>query len=242
MKIALVGYGKMGKTIEQVAIKRGHEISMRISSGNRNDLDILWPNIADVAIEFSTPDAALDNVSKCLQNGLNVVCGTTGWDNQSPIVGKLITEKGTGFLFASNFSIGVNILFEVNKQLARFMSNQKQYHPSITETHHVHKKDSPSGTAITLAQQIIANISRLESWQLGKTNNEKILPIISYRTDEVPGTHHITYSSDIDDIELIHTAHSRDGFAIGAVLAAEFLYQKKGTYSMHDALFGGMNL
>lgn len=237
MNIALIGYGKMGHAIETIALQRGHTIGLKISSGNRNELDAAHMQGIDVAIEFTNPEAAKDNVLDCLATGVPVVCGSTGWNEELPEVIAKVDELNGAFLHASNFSIGVNIFFEVNKQLARLMNSQPEYEISVEETHHIHKKDAPSGTAITLATQILDNVERKKTWALNFMNNPDILPIVAHRIDNVPGTHHVKYSSAIDDIEISHTAHSRDGFALGAVLAAEFLAGKKGVYSMRDVLF-----
>lgn len=239
MNIALIGYGKMGHAIEAIALQRGHTIGLKISSSNRHELDAAHMQGIDVAIEFTNPEAAKENVLACLATGTPVVCGSTGWNEELREVVKRVDEFGGAFLHASNFSIGVNIFFEVNKQLARLMNSQPEYEISVEETHHIHKKDAPSGTAITLATQILDNVERKKTWALNFMNNPDILPIVAHRIDNVPGTHHVKYSSAIDDIEISHTAHSRDGFALGAVLAAEFLAGKKGVFSMRDVLFNG---
>ena len=220
MKIALIGYGKMGHAIEEIAIQRGHEIVMRIGSSNRHDLNPANLQLADVAIEFTRPEAARENVIECLEAGVPVICGTTGW-NEGLATAKLkAIEHHTAFLQASNFSIGVNIFFEVNKLLASLMNSQPDYEISIEETHHTQKKDAPSGTAITLAEQILDSIERKKHWAKESTDNPDEFPIIAHRIDNIPGTHKITYHSAIDDIEITHTAHNRQGFAMGAVLAA----------------------
>ena len=236
MKIVLVGYGKMGQTIERIAVSRGHEIVLRISSANNDELNSARLADADVAIEFTRPESARDNVLKCLAGGINVVSGTTGWNEGLLEAGNVATANGRAFLHASNFSIGVNVFFEVNKLLARLMNGHEEYEVSIEETHHTAKKDAPSGTAITLAQQVLAEVARKKQWVLNDANGGAVLPILAYRVEDVPGTHKVTYSSAIDDIELVHTAHNRDGFALGAVLAAEYLAGKTGVYSMKDVL------
>lgn len=236
MKIVLVGYGKMGQTIERIAVSRGHEVVLRISSANKDELTSSRLQEADVAIEFTRPESARGNVLKCLSGGINVVSGTTGWNEGLQEAGNMAIADNRAFLHASNFSIGVNIFFEVNKVLARLMNGQEEYEVSIEETHHTAKKDAPSGTAITLAQQVLAEVARKKQWVLNDANGGEVLPIMAYRVEDVPGTHKVTYSSAIDDIELVHTAHSRDGFALGAVLAAEFLAGKTGVYSMKDVL------
>lgn len=236
MNIALIGYGKMGHAIERIAKERGHEIVLRISSSNKGDMTEANLQQANVAIEFTRPDAAKENVLSCLEAGVPVVCGTTGWNDEIAKAELKAAEKNTAFLQASNFSIGVNIFFEVNKLLASLMEEHTEYSVSIEETHHTQKKDAPSGTAITLAEQVLENIKRLKHWTKGTSNDTDTLPVISHRIEHVPGTHSIKYSSAIDDIEIIHTAHNRDGFALGAVLAAEFIAGKQGTFNMKDVL------
>jgi len=236
MNIALIGYGKMGHAIEQIAVKRGHNVVLRISSANKHEMDATHLKQADVAIEFTNPAAAKENVLQCLSSGLSTVCGTTGWNEQLPEAEAAANKNNVAFLHASNFSIGVNIFFEINKSLASLMNGHTEYTPSIEETHHTQKKDAPSGTAITLAEQIIQNIGNKKRWLLSDANEKDAIPIIAHRIENVPGTHKITYSSSIDDIDIIHTAHSRDGFALGAVLAAEYIAGKKGIFSMKDIL------
>jgi 4-hydroxy-tetrahydrodipicolinate reductase len=231
MKIALLGYGKMGKTIEQIALQRGHEIVLKIDE-NSADYDI---TLADVAIDFSIPAAAFNNISNCLNNQVPVISGTTGWLNKLPEATALCKENNGAFITASNFSLGVNIFFELNAHLAKMMRNLEQYAISIEEIHHTKKLDAPSGTAITLAEGIIANTNK-ESWALNVTTNENVIPITAKRIDEVPGTHTVTYKSDVDTLEIKHTAHSRDGFALGAVIAAEWLVGKTGVFTMKDVL------
>ncbi len=237
MNIALIGYGKMGRTIEEIAIKRGHHISFRISTANRHELDAPHLIGTDVAIEFTSPESAKDNVFDCLNAGVSVVCGTTGWNDDVKHAGTLAKEKGLAFIQASNFSVGVNIFFEINKQLAAIMKSHSEYNVSIEETHHIHKKDAPSGTAITLAEQIMKQITTKKAWSLNFEHNADILPVMAHRVDNVPGTHNVKYASEIDDIEIIHTAHSREGFALGAVLAAEYIAGKQGVFSIRDVLF-----
>ena len=238
MNIALVGYGKMGQAIEEVATRRGHNIVLRITSANRHLLDAAHLHQADVAIEFTRPEAAKDNVQACLNAGLKVICGTTGWNEELPAVKSMVKEKNGAFLQASNFSLGVNIFFEVNKHLATLMNRHPEYDVSVEETHHTHKKDAPSGTAITIAEQILERVDAKKTWALNFVNNAQILPIIAHRIEDVPGTHKVKYASPIDEIEIIHTAHSREGFALGAVLAAEFIADKHGVFTMRDVLFG----
>ena len=227
----------MGQAIEEIAIKRGHNISLRIRSSNQHELDATHLSGTDVAIEFTTPESAKNNVLQCLNSGVRVVCGTTGWNEEIKSVATFAKDKKLAFLQASNFSIGVNIFFEVNKLLASIMKGHDEYNVSIEETHHIHKKDAPSGTAITLAEQILKQITTKKTWALNFENNADIMPIIAHRVENVPGTHKVKYSSAIDDIEIIHTAHSREGFALGAVLAAEYIADKQGIFSIRDVLF-----
>jgi 4-hydroxy-tetrahydrodipicolinate reductase len=238
MNIALIGYGKMGRTIEEVAVKRGHHITLRVSSANKHELDAAHLAGTDVAIEFTMPESAKNNVLQCLNAGVRVVCGTTGWNDEIKAVAAFAKDQKLAFLHASNFSIGVNIFFEVNKMLASLMKGHEEYNVSIEETHHTHKKDAPSGTAITLAEQILKQVTTKKTWALNFENNADILPIIAHRIENVPGTHNVKYTSAIDDIEIKHTAHSREGFALGAVMAAEFLAGKHGVFSIRDVLFG----
>lgn len=236
MKIALIGYGKMGKMIEEIALERGHEIVLRITSQNQQDLNAANAALADVAIEFTTPHSAYDNVKLCLDFDLPVVSGSTGWNEKLEDIKTYCTEKDGSFLHASNFSIGVNIFFEVNQLLARLMNRHKEYEVTLKEIHHTQKKDAPSGTAVTLAQQVLQELDRKTAWVNEESSNPENLSIISERTDPAPGTHHVLYHSAIDDIEIIHTAHNRKGFALGAVLAAEYISVKKGIFSMKDVL------
>ncbi|MFA6151066.1 MAG: 4-hydroxy-tetrahydrodipicolinate reductase [Chitinophagaceae bacterium] len=236
MKIALIGYGKMGKTIEQIAIERGHEVVLRISRSNQSDLNAEHLANADVAIEFTNPESAFENVQKCLKVGTPVVCGSTGWNDKLDEAYKICTEYNTAMLQSSNFSIGVNVFFKINEILAQMMNPYPEYEVGIEETHHTHKKDAPSGTAITIAEKILENLHRKKTWVKTQPNAAHELSILAHRIDEVPGTHVVKYSSPIDDIELIHTAHNRDGFALGAVVSAEFLKGKKGIFTMKDVL------
>jgi len=234
MKIAIVGYGKMGKEIEQIAIARGHEIVIKISEAITEQT--LGLNDADVAIEFSRPDAAANNIIGLNKRCIPVVCGTTGWYNRLDEVKAHVHENDTALLYSTNFSIGVNIIFHLNKILANIMHSLDEYDPRILEIHHVHKLDKPSGTAITLAEGILNELKRKEHWKLDEVSNPSELLITSERTDDVPGTHSIVYESSIDKIELNHIAKNRVGFAMGAVKAAEWLRDKKGTYTMRDYL------
>lgn len=236
MKIALIGYGKMGHMIEEIAMQRGHEIVLRIHIDNVEEFTKENVGKADVAIEFTGPDSAFNNVNSCLDFGVPVVSGSTGWNEQLNEAKTYASEKKGAFLHASNFSVGVNIFFQVNKLLARLMASQPAYEVTLKEIHHTQKKDAPSGTAVTLAEQVLANIGRKKTWVNEPTSNNEELSIISERIDPAPGTHYVKYSSEIDDIEIIHTAHSRQGFALGAVLAAEFLAGKTGVFSMDDVL------
>jgi len=231
MKIALLGYGKMGKTIERIAKERGHEIVLKVDAPGDYDL-----SVAEVAIEFSTPQSAFANISRALSLGLPTVAGTTGWLEHYPEAVTLCKEHEAAFLYASNFSIGVNIFFELNKTLAQLMRKYPEYAVAIEEIHHTQKLDAPSGTAITLAQEIIEQTDKV-GWELGETTEDKI-PITAKRIENVPGTHIVTYKSVVDTLEIKHTAHSRDGFALGAVLAAEGVIGKKGGFLMKDVLFG----
>ncbi|HMH34445.1 MAG TPA: 4-hydroxy-tetrahydrodipicolinate reductase [Puia sp.] len=236
MRIALVGYGKMGKTIEEVAIQKGHEVVLKIDIDNRKELDAAHLAGADAAIEFTGPQSAFGNVMACLEAGIPVVCGSTGWLDRYEEARKYCESVHGTLLYASNFSIGVNIFFELNKKLAQLMSTHADYDISMTEIHHTQKKDAPSGTAISLAEQILESIARKKLWVNHISDNTDELEIISERIDPAPGTHKVKYSSAIDDIEIIHTAHSRKGFAAGAVLAAEFISNKKGVLGMKDVL------
>jgi len=236
MKIALIGYGKMGHAIEEIALQRGHEIVLRITDENIEDFSNENIQRADVAIEFTNPHSAVENILSCLKANVAVVCGTTGWLTQLKLIEEKCKELNGAFLYASNFSVGVNIFFELNKKLAGLLKPHPSYRVAIEEIHHTQKKDAPSGTAITLAEQIIEVSDEKNKWVNNDTTNKNELSIISKRIDEVPGTHSVKYSSAVDDIEIIHTAHNRKGFAEGAVLAAEFLQGKKGIYSMKEVL------
>jgi len=233
MKIVLIGYGKMGKTIERIAVSRGHEITGRIDVGD--DFNS-FGNPADVAIEFTQPEAAVNNLKNCFDKGIPIVCGTTGWLQHKNEVEKHCLIKNGTLLYSSNFSLGVNLFFKLNEHLAKLMDRYSQYEVSIDETHHTQKKDAPSGTAITLAEGVIKNLSRKKEWSLGATENTEALVINTFRVDPAPGTHVVKYVSTVDDIEITHTAHSREGFALGAVMVAEWLAGKKGIYTMDDFL------
>jgi 4-hydroxy-tetrahydrodipicolinate reductase len=231
MKIALLGYGKMGKVIEKIALDRGHEIVLKKSSSD----SYLGLENADVAIDFSVPASAVANISECLNKGIPVVSGTTGWLEEYPKMVALCENKNGSFIYGSNFSLGVNLFFELNDYLAKMMSKFKTYSVSMEEIHHTQKLDAPSGTAISLANGIIKNTD-YTSWTLDKNPKEKELPIEALRIENVPGTHSIFYTSEADTIEIKHTAHSREGFALGSVIAAEWLVGKKGVFTMKDVL------
>ena len=229
MKIALLGYGKMGKTIERIALERGHTIVIKADIGSQYDI-----TEADVAIDFSVPEAALGNISKCIENGVPVISGTTGWlKDYDKAVALCRVNNGT-FIYASNFSLGVNIFFELNKNLAKMMGTLDQYKVSIEETHHTQKLDAPSGTAITLANGIIEE-TNYKKWTLDAPKSDEI-GIVAKRIENVPGIHEIIYESKVDTIQIKHSAHSREGFALGAVIAAEWIIGKKGVFSMKDVL------
>lgn len=236
MNIALIGYGKMGKTIESVAVSRGHNISAKIDIDNPEAWNDLSPETTDAAIEFTGPHSAFDNVKRCIEKRIPLVCGSTGWLHRFDEIVHLTKKLDGSFIYASNFSVGVNIFFELNKKLAQLMANHPEYEVSLKEVHHTQKKDAPSGTAITLAEDVMAGIRRKKSWVNHATDKPDELSVMSERTDPAPGTHYVKYHSAIDDIEIIHTAHSRDGFALGAVLAAEFLPGKKGVFGMKEVL------
>lgn len=236
MKIALIGYGKMGKAIESIALNKGHEIVLKIDIQNNQDFTEAALQKADVAIEFTGPHSAYDNVKKCIAWGVPVVSGSTGWLDKWNEVKDLCDEKNGTLIYSSNYSIGVNLFFELNKQLAQLMQPYNSYDVSMTEVHHTEKKDAPSGTAISLAEQILTHLGRKNKWVNGASTNSNELVIQSERIDPAPGTHMVKYSSEVDDIEIIHTAHTRVGFASGAVLAAEFAFEKKGIFTMKDVL------
>ena len=232
MKIGIIGYGKMGKAIEKVAIDRGHSISFKT-----NKCDLNFINDVDVTIEFSTPESAFTNIKNCIDSNVPVVSGTTGWLEDLDDIKKLCDKKNGSFLYASNFSLGANLFFELNKNLAHLMSDKNQYKTSIDETHHIHKVDKPSGTAITLADDIISN-SRYKNWELDSNSKDKI-NINSTRKKEVSGVHKVVYSSENDIISIKHEALNRNGFALGAVISAEWLVNKKGCFSISDMLIIG---
>lgn len=231
MKIALFGYGKMGKAIEKIALERGHEVPLKISG------DISGEKLKDIdiAIDFSVPDAAFKNITTAFKNKIPVISGTTGWLGKYQEAVSLCHQNSTAFIYASNFSLGVNIFFEINKKLSELINPVKKYEVSIEEIHHTEKLDAPSGTAISLAEQIMENSDK-KGWTLEDATPEEI-PIRAKRIPDIPGTHVVSYESQTDSIEIRHTAHSREGFALGAVIAAEWLKDKKGVYTMKDVLF-----
>ena len=233
MKIALLGYGKMGKVIEKIALERGHEIVLK------KDVEVAFDGLenADVAIDFSVPDCAVANISECLNNAIPVISGTTGWLADYQKMVDLCQEKNGSFIYSSNYSLGVNVFFELNEYLAKMMSNLKQYTVSMEEIHHTQKLDAPSGTAISLANGVIKNTNYL-NWTL-ETPISNEIHIEAKRIENIPGTHSVFYDSEVDQIEIKHTAHSREGFALGAVIAAEWLVGKKGVFTMKDVL--GLN-
>ena len=246
MKIALIGYGKMGKAIEQIALQRGHEVLMKVTENNHENYTLDNLKQANVAIEFTQPGAAFENVKKCFEASVPVVCGTTGWNEKLEEAKKLCKEKNAGFFYAPNYSIGVNMFFEINKKLAAMVANFQDYNQIwITEAHHTEKKDMPSGTAIRLAEDMLQQIKRLHSWKSyhsghlmsdEEESDGTILPINSLRISDVSGIHEVNYESEEDCIEIIHQAKGRAGFAKGAVMAAEFMVGKKGVYGMNDLL------
>lgn len=231
MKIALVGYGKMGKIIDEIATKRGHEVVARLKeTPTAENL-----NNPDVVIEFSLPEVAFDNIKACLENKVPVICGTTGWLERKSEIENLAIENGTAFLYGSNFSLGVNLFFALNEKLADLMKSVDEYSCQLEEIHHIHKLDAPSGTAISLAEEIFKNNQKYNAWKLEETQ-DKQLGIFAIREDEVPGTHSVFYRSEVDEIEIKHTAFNRNGFALGAVVAAEWIKDKKGNFTMKDVL------
>jgi 4-hydroxy-tetrahydrodipicolinate reductase len=236
MKIALIGYGKMGKEIEKIALDRGHEIVLKIDITNPEELTIANLKKTDAAIEFTTPDSAVANYKLCFEAGIPVVSGTTGWLEKLPEVHQLCKILNGTFFYTSNYSLGVNIFFALNKRLAQLMANHSEYSIEMKEIHHTQKLDAPSGTAITLAEGIIENIPEKKSWVNQPTDRTGEIGIISEREGQVPGTHIIKYDSEVDYIEITHLAKSRKGLALGAVLAAEYSFGKKGILSMNDLL------
>ena len=236
MKIALLGYGKMGKEIEKISIERNHKIELIIDINNPQDLTVENIRKTDVAIDFSVPAVAYKNIITCFEANVPVVSGTTGWLEKWDEVVKICKEKNQTFFYASNYSLGVNVFFHINRRLAQIMNSFDNYNVMIEEIHHTHKLDAPSGTAITLAKDIISEMDRKNTWELNSESTNESIKIKAVREGEVPGTHIITYDSDIDYLEIKHVAKSRKGFVLGAVIAAEFIHDKKGIFSMDDLL------
>lgn len=236
MNILLLGYGKMGRVIERIATARGHQIVGKIDINNRHELANFTTQNTDVAIEFSAPEAALQNLEWSMTNGIPTVCGTTGWLEHRSRIEALCTTHRSAFFYASNYSIGVNLFFRLNKQLARLMAPYQEYDVSMVEVHHTEKKDAPSGTAITLAEGIIETLPAKTQWINDTKTTANEVPIVSLREGIVPGTHIIRYDSDVDTIEIQHIAHSREGFAVGAVIAAEWLKGRQGVFGMNDLI------
>lgn len=236
MKVAIVGYGKMGHEIESVLISRGHSVGLIIDANNAGDLNEEKLKGIDVAIEFSAPDVAFGNIVNCIECGVPVVCGTTAWLDRYDSVVELCKDKDGAFFYASNYSIGVNLFFKINSELAGLMDRFSNYDVTLNEVHHTQKKDAPSGTAITLAEGILENCSRKKQWHLGTTTESELLEVTAQRRSVVPGEHTVIWESDVDTITIQHNAKSRRGFAVGAVVAAEFLIGKKGVYTMSDLL------
>jgi len=236
MRIAIIGYGKMGKTIEALAIDRGHEIVAIVDFDSSSSIQELNNTDIDVAIEFTNPDVAFENLATLVRKNIPAISGTTGWLEKYEELCALVKEEDSGFLYASNFSVGVNIFFKLNRVLAKLMSPLDNYNPSLEEIHHIHKLDAPSGTAISLANDLISLHKQKVNWKNELNTKADTLSIVSKRIDEVPGTHSITYHSDIDEIKISHEAFSRKGFALGAILAAEWIRDKKGIFSMEDVL------
>lgn len=234
MRIAIIGYGKMGKTIEEILIERGHEVPIKLNrKPEPEDLKDI-----DAAIEFSSPESAYENISTLIENKIPTISGTTGWLEKLDEIIELNQKNNCAFLYGSNFSLGVNLFFELNAHLAKLMAKYPEYKIELEEIHHTQKLDAPSGTAISLAKDIIENSEKTD-WKLDETDSEEIIPIKALRIDNVPGTHTVSYISEIDTIEIKHTAHTRKGFALGAVIAAEWIHGKKGFFSMKDVL--GLN-
>lgn len=236
MRILILGYGKMGKTIEQIALNRKHSVPFKIDLHNQQELSTITSDMVDVAIEFSNPESAYKNVKYCIENNIPVVCGSTGWLDKKKEIEELCLKNKGAFFYASNYSVGVNLFFNFNKILAGIMNGYPQYKVSMEEIHHTEKKDAPSGTAITLAEGIISSYPEKKNWVNEPSNKTEEVSIISKRIENVPGTHTVSYNSEVDTIEIKHTAHSRQGFAEGAVIAAEWLTGKKGVFGMDDLL------
>jgi len=235
MKIAIIGYGKMGKEIEKIAISRGHTVSLIVDKGNSkhytHDL-----NLVDVAIEFTSPQSVIDNINNCFEFNVPIVVGTTGWMDKLAVVKKNCSQKDQTLFFASNFSIGVNLFYKLNSFLANLMNTHPEYNVNIEEIHHIHKLDAPSGTAISLANQLMEELDTKSKWVNSASEKQNEISIISKRENEVPGTHTVSYKSLIDELTITHKANNREGFAIGAVIAAEWVIGKKGVFGMEDLL------
>ena len=240
MKIALIGTGKMGQAIEKLALSRGHEIVLKLNHENIASIHSDELKVADVAIEFTRPDAATSNLKRCLEANIPVICGTTGWYDELNQITDLFTNNNGALVYASNFSVGVNMMFELNRILAKWMQSHNDYRVSLSEIHHIYKLDTPSGTAVTLANGIIENNSEYLKWTL-EENQANAIYIDAKREPEVVGTHDVKWESEIDIIQLHHHAKSRDGFALGAIHAAEWIIGKKGVFTMKDILFGNNN-
>lgn len=236
MNIALIGYGKMGKEIENILLSRSHNIGLIIDVDNQEQFTKEKFKDIDVAIEFTAPHTAFNNICKCIEFGVPVVCGTTAWLDRYDEVVSLCKKHDGAFFYSSNYSVGVNIFFKINKMLAELMNPYKEYDVTLEEVHHTQKKDSPSGTAVTLAEGVLENLERKDSWVGHTTTEPSELEVIGIRRSVVPGTHTVTWESEVDQIEIKHTAKSRRGFAFGAVIAAEFVNGKKGVYSMNDII------
>lgn len=241
MKIALIGTGKMGTAIEEQALKAGHQIVLKVNKENRDGISPALLQSADVAIEFTEPTSAVSNLLWCLKNKVPVICGTTGWHDSLDAVYRSFSEEHGSLIISSNFSIGVNLLFRLNQQLAAWMHDQKDYHPEISETHHTKKLDKPGGTALKLVTDVLETTDRFRAWAMleeGFSLQEDVIPVIVHRTGEVIGEHEVRWKSSVDELQISHRAFTRNGFASGALLAAEWLCGKKGIYTMSDVLFG----
>ena len=234
MRVAIIGYGKMGREIEKILIQRGHEVALIIDQDNTADLNADNLKMIDVAIEFTTPATAYDNIRRCLECGTAIVSGTTGWTSRLAELQALCREKDGAMFYASNYSIGVNLMFRLNRELARMMNAFNGYEVTMAETHHTEKKDSPSGTAVTLAEDIIARIDRKQGWVNEPTTDERLIGIESFRVGMTPGDHSVTYTSEDDVLEIRHSIKNRRTLAQGAVIAAEFLCGKQGVFTMED--------
>lgn len=237
MKVAILGYGKMGQIIEKIALERGHNILLKINQHNIDELNIENLKKADVVIDFSTPESAKTNIILSIDANKPIISGTTGWLDDYKEVKDYCIKNDGAFLYASNFSLGVNLFFELNKNLAKLMKKHQQYQINLTEIHHSEKLDAPSGTAISLAEQIISESDIKNKWTINSENSDEELKIDAQRKGNITGTHSVNYKSETDSISIIHEAHSRNGFALGAIIAAEWIMSKKGVFSMHDVLF-----